>query len=92
MESIYNVAAANFSSVEADNGVDARVVAVAAGVSAVSLLSQIPIIPIGLGLEGNFSAKTLMVVQAVSEMVRRATATYLALCGSIGNFLSFTLR
>ena len=39
---------------------------------------------IGLGLEGDFSAKTLMVVQAVAEMLRRAAVMYLALCGAIG--------
>ena len=39
---------------------------------------------IGVGLEGDFSAKTLMVVQALTEMLRRATAFYIALIGAIG--------
>ncbi|XP_063717846.1 uncharacterized protein LOC134844950 [Symsagittifera roscoffensis] len=66
-----------------DEPINFWIVAAAASVSGVALLSQIPIVLIGLGLEGDFSAKTLMVVQAVAEMLRRAAATYLALCGAI---------
>ena len=71
-----------------ETGLDVKIISVVAGISGISLLSQLPIIPIGMGLEGNFSAKTLIVVQAVMEINRRATATYLALCGSIGKLVA----
>ena len=60
----------------------------ASGSSMVSLLSQILVVLMGCGLEGNFSAKTLMVVQAVSEMAKRALLICLTMCGYFGK-LSF---
>ena len=43
-------------------------------ISSASLLSQIVVILIAVGLEGDYSAKTLMWVQAVTEMLKRMSA------------------
>ena len=46
-------------------------------ISAISVFSQIVIILIAFGLEGELSAKTMMWVQAASEMLKRITSMLL---------------
>ena len=54
--------------------------------SIIALLSQLVVIAISRGLEGNFSAQTLMWVQAVSDGVKRVVHTYFFLCISLREF------
>ena len=53
-------------------------------VSTICILSQIPVILMGAGLEGDFSAKVLMCVQAASDIAKRVMSIYFAAGASIG--------
>jgi len=53
--------------------------------SIVSIISQIPVILIGIGLEGDFSARSIMCAQALADILKRSIVTYAGVCSPMGN-------
>ena len=58
-------------------------------ISIVSALSQIVVILIAKGLEGDFSAKTFMWVQALFEIAKRIFAIYLSMVAGFCKYFIF---
>ena len=72
-----------FASIADAEGMDAMS-GIVASTHVVVMLSQVVVILMAVGLEGNFSAQTLMWLQAAMEILKRVSTLYNQLCNDIG--------